>query len=152
MICAAPCGAGKEQIMKKISFILALFLALTLTFTGCSDSNTDRSQGDGTSQRTESQNTQNQDSRPNNTNSETGEDTNSGENPNRTTELEVCFGDDGAPFILHTTTIQRQRSPAMWVQPIGDSRFITMTITITGKSCSITTFLQDMRFLPTLKP
>ena len=107
--------------MKKISFILALFLALTLTFTGCSDSNTDRSQSGNSSQGSENYNSQNQDSRPN---SETGGDTNSSENSNRTTELEVCFGDDGAPFILHlydndtAAAIARHVGTANWRLPI----------------------------------
>lgn len=106
--------------MKKISFILTLVFVFTLALSGCSGSNDERSQNGNNSQSAETQSSQNQDSRPNNTVSETDGNTNS-ENAK---ELEVCFGDDGAPFIMHlydndtAAAIARHVGTADWRLPI----------------------------------
>lgn len=80
--------------MKKISLLLILTLVFTLILAGCGTSDSSRGQSEN-----DSQGTENQSSRPDNTDSAADGNTNSGSES--ATELEVCFGDDGAPFILH---------------------------------------------------
>lgn len=107
--------------MKKLSFILTVLLIFTFALTGCSDSETRREQSGGTP--AGSQNSQTQNSRPNN-NVETGRNTDSSVTSTGVTELEVCFGDSGSPFIMHlydndtAAAIARHVGTANWRLPI----------------------------------
>ncbi len=103
--------------MKKISLLLILTLTFTLILTGCGTSDSSRGQSGK-----DSLGTENQSSRPGNADSTTDGNTNSGSKS--ATELEVCFGDDGAPFILHlyendtAAAIARHVGTASWRLPI----------------------------------
>lgn len=63
------------------------------------------------------------------------------------TELEVCFGDEGKPFILH---LYDNETAAVIAKHVGTENWrlqsIIMMTMIIGKSCSITIYRRDMRF------
>ena len=103
--------------MKKTSLLLILTLVFTLILAGCGTSDSSRGQSEN-----DSQETGNQNSRPDNTDSAADGNTNSGSES--ATELEVCFGDDGDPFILHlyendpAAAIAHHVGTASWRLPI----------------------------------
>ncbi len=107
--------------MKKLSFILTVLLIFTFALTGCGNSETGREQSGGTS--AGSQNSHTQNSRPNNS-AETDGNTDSSVSSTGATELEVCFGDSGSPFIMHlydndtAAAIARHVGTADWRLPI----------------------------------
>lgn len=109
----------KGTDMKKISFMLVLTLLFTLVLTGCSGSNAGQGQNGNDSQMTDNQN-----DRLENAESGADKDGNSDRNSANATELEVCFGDKGAPFILHlyendtAAAIARHVGTADWRLPI----------------------------------
>ncbi len=99
----------KKNMLKKISLLLTVMLALILTLTGCSQLNNNQSSR--------------LDNRPNSTQSTI----NSASNSNaaaKATELEVCFGDEGKSFIMHlydndtAEAIARHVGTANWRLPI----------------------------------
>ncbi len=79
--------------MKKKTLLISVF-AFAMLLTGCGGAGDNRS-NESNSVITESQ------SSYDNTSSEASTDPDKEGNNNPATELEVCFGDDGAPFILH---------------------------------------------------
>ncbi len=107
--------------MKKLSFILTFILIFALALTGCSSSEAEREPNGGTP--AGSGNSQTQNSRPNNS-GETDGNTDSSVNSTKVSELEVCFGDDGKPFIMHlydndtAAAIARHVGTADWRLPI----------------------------------
>ncbi len=80
--------------MKKKTLLISVF-AFAMLLTGCGGAGDDRSNGSN------SIITESRSSSYDNTSSEASTDPDEEENNNPATELEVCFGDDGAPFILH---------------------------------------------------
>ncbi len=105
--------------MKKLYYILAAIFIFTFALTGCSNSQTEREQGDNAS--TGSQNSQTQNNRPN---SESNNSNNEHTNSAGATELEVYFGDRGSAFIMHlydndtAAAIARHVGTADWRLPI----------------------------------
>lgn len=101
------------------SKILAAIFIFTFALTGCSNSQTEREQGDNAS--TGSQNSQTQNNRPN---SESNNSNNEHTNSAGATELEVYFGDRGSAFIMHlydndtAAAIARHVGTADWRLPI----------------------------------
>lgn len=106
--------------MKKISLILTLIFSAMLALTGCSSSDDKGSQSGNSSQAAQNQNSQNK----NSTSSGADKNINSDVNSKKTTELEVCFGDKGTPFVLHlydndtAAAIARHVGTADWRLPI----------------------------------
>lgn len=108
--------------MKKISLLLILTLVFTLALTGCGVSDNSRGQSGDGSQETADQNAQNTDNRTDPAGGRA--DGNLNTDSESVTELEVCFGDDGEPFILHlyendtAAAIARHVGTASWRLPI----------------------------------
>ncbi len=109
------------NILRKISVILTFTLVFTFTLTGCGQSDKNNREQDNNS-KTENQSSQNTDN--------TLEDTTNMENTSNDTaaakekELEIQFGDDGTPFIMHlydndtAEAIIRHVGTANWRLPI----------------------------------
>ena len=105
----------KKNNLKTKSLILTCTFVLSLALTGCSSSD-NKQEADNHSSITENQNSgaQSSDNRNNTDNS----------NTYRASSLEVCFGDDGTPFILHlydnetAAAIARHVGTSDWRLPI----------------------------------
>lgn len=99
----------KKNMLKKFSLLLAVLFTLMMALTGCSQSNKSKSS--------------NLNTRPNNTKSAINSPSNSNAAA-KATELEVCFGDEGKPFIMHlydndtAAAIARHVGTANWRLPI----------------------------------
>lgn len=105
----------KKNRLKTRSLLFIVALIWIVTLTGCSQSNNN-------------QNSNNLSNRPNNTGSTVSNNlSNAPSNSNtavKVTELEVCFGDNGKPFIMHlydndtAAAIARHVGTANWRLPI----------------------------------
>ena len=97
----------KKIMLKKGSLLFTVVFMLMIALTGCTSNKNQNS---------------NLNTRPNNTESATNSSLNS--NTAKATELEVCFGDGGKPFILHlydndtAAAIARHVGTANWRLPI----------------------------------
>lgn len=104
----------KNKMLKKISLALSVVLVLLFAMTGCSE-NTSRENNSGS---------QNNGTVSNSNAFQTDADDNSSDNTPTATELEVSFGDDGEPFVMHlydndtAAAIARHVGTADWRLPI----------------------------------
>ncbi|MCM1272914.1 MAG: cyclophilin-like fold protein [Clostridium sp.] len=110
--------------MKKNSIVFYLILLVALTLTGCGKSDSRQGQSGSNMQVTETQAAQNKDSEQESTDTATDENKNSDAGSEEMAEIEVCFGDNGAPFILHlynndtAAAIEKHVGTASWRLPI----------------------------------
>lgn len=113
------------NILRKISVVLTFIFVFTFTLAGCGQSDNHNREQDNNSSQTENQSSQNTD---NMLKSTTDNKNNSNDNTSNNTivvkELEVQFGDDGTPFIMHmydndtAEAIVRHVGTANWRLPI----------------------------------
>lgn len=113
------------NILRKICVILTFTLVFTFTVTGCGQSDKNNGEQEKNSSRTENQSSRNTDNSLEDTTDNTN---NSSDNISNNTadvkELEVQFGDDGTPFIMHlydndtAAAIVRHVGTANWRLPI----------------------------------
>lgn len=109
--------------MKRLSLILVLILVFTLSLTGCGDSGNSRVQnGNGT--QAANQDMQNSNTQSANLQNQAQSSGNANTNSSNVTELQVCFGDNGTPFIMHlyendtAASIAHHVGTAAWRLPI----------------------------------
>lgn len=113
------------NILRKICVILTFTLVFTFTVTGCGQSDKNNREQEKNSSKTENQSCRNTDNSLEDTTDNTN---NSSDNISNNTadvkELEVQFGDDGTPFIMHlydndtAAAIVRHVGTANWRLPI----------------------------------
>ncbi len=118
------------NILRKISVILTFTLVFTFTLTGCgqSDKNNKNNREQDNNSKTENQSSQNTDNTLEDTtnmeNENTSDNTSNDTAAKKEKELEVQFGDDGTPFIMHlydndtAEAIIRHVGTANWRLPI----------------------------------
>jgi len=118
------------NILRKISVILTFTLVFTFTLTECgkSDKNNKNNREQDNNSKTENQSSQNTDNTLEDTtnmeNENTSDNTSNDTAAEKEKELEVQFGDDGTPFIMHlydndtAEAIIRHVGTANWRLPI----------------------------------
>ncbi len=113
------------NILRKICVILTFTLVFTFTVTGCGQSDKNNGEQEKNSSRTENQSSRNTDNSLEGTTDNTNNNSdNISNNTADVKELEVQFGDDGTPFVMHlydndtAAAIVRHVGTANWRLPI----------------------------------